>query len=291
MSDTRQAWKPWRANTRTAAARIWRRFCSEFFEREPARPSRERWVLKPPAPGPAVGVGAAVGERRQRRANPLDSRQVGLGEDVALAVGGLGQDDPPRVHDHRPSARVLPGGVGPVLVGGDHVQLVLDRPGPQQDLPVVAGGGEREGGRDGDQLGAPDGEDPVQLREAQVVADRQPQTRVPPGPRQHDLLTGKLELGLPVAPAPDFHVEHVELAVDGPDLPLGVDVKRGVGELLLALRALQQRPRHQLHAQLAGQPPGPPDGRAVERLGGRPQLLLGAHRGPLLGQHDQLGTG
>ena len=46
------------------------------------------------------------------------------------------------------------------------------------------------------------GEDPVQLGEAQVVADRQPQARACGGVGQHDLLAGELELGLAVDACP-----------------------------------------------------------------------------------------
>src|SRR5918992_991987 len=59
------------------------------------------------------------------------------------------------------------------LIRGDQERLVLDRACAQQDLPVIAAGGERERRWDGDRARPPDGEDPVELGEAQVVADRQ----------------------------------------------------------------------------------------------------------------------
>ncbi len=61
------------------------------------------------------------------------------------------------------------------LVGGDDEELVLDRPGAQQDLPVGAAGDRGEGGGDGDDAGAAQRQDPVQLGEAQVVTDGQPE--------------------------------------------------------------------------------------------------------------------
>ena len=60
------------------------------------------------------------------------------------------------------------------LVGGEDEGLVLDRPRPQQHLPVVAAAGQRERGGHGEQAGAAHGEDPVQLGEAEVVTDGQP---------------------------------------------------------------------------------------------------------------------
>ena len=63
------------------------------------------------------------------------------------------------------------------LVRGEDEGLVLDRPRPQQHLPVVAAGGDGEGRGHGDQTGAAQGEDPVELGEAQVVTDGQPDGR------------------------------------------------------------------------------------------------------------------
>jgi hypothetical protein len=117
-------------------------------------------------------------------------------------------------------------------------------------------------------------EDPVQLGEAQVVADRHTQLDAAGGVRQHDLLAGTLERGLPVDVAADLDVEHVDLAVDRLDLAVGADVHGGVGELLLAGEGLQERARDEVHAELGRGLPGPRDGRSVERLSRRAQLLL-----------------
>src|ERR1039458_1300166 len=58
--------------------------------------------------------------------------------------------------------------------------------------------------------------------------------------------------------------------------------------LLPPREALQERPGDEVHAQLGRRLPRPGDGLAVERFGRRAQLVLGAHRRPLLGEHDQL---
>ena len=81
------------------------------------------------------------------------------------------------------------------------------------DLPVVPPGALGEGGGDGDHAGAPQGEDPVELGEAEVVTDGQPDLRAV-GLAERDLVTGLLDLGLAVGDVADVHVEHVDLAVD-----------------------------------------------------------------------------
>ena len=51
------------------------------------------------------------------------------------------------------NARSIAGRMRAELVGGDHEALVLDRPGADQHLPVVARGRERERARHRDDLG------------------------------------------------------------------------------------------------------------------------------------------
>ena len=92
---------------------------------------------------------------------------------MALDVGGLGEDDPPGVDDHRAAAGLQARRVAPDLVGGDDEGLVLDRAGAQQDLPVVTGRGLGERRGDGEHARPVDREAAVQLGEAQVVADGQ----------------------------------------------------------------------------------------------------------------------
>ena len=113
---------------------------------------------------PAAPRGSAPGRRgrdRRRRSTPRRGRSPGR-----------------RPRGRRsPSARSESkcGGASPTWSGGEDEDRVLDRPGAQQHLPVVAAGGRGEGGGDGDQAGAADREDPVQLGEAQVVTDGQPE--------------------------------------------------------------------------------------------------------------------
>ena len=63
------------------------------------------------------------------------------------------------------------------LAGADDEDLVLDGPGPQQELPVGRAGGRGEGGRHGHHRGPEEGHDPVELGEAEVVAEGHPEHR------------------------------------------------------------------------------------------------------------------
>src|SRR4051812_42388862 len=93
MSLTRQVWKPWRAKTRTAASRIRRRFSAALAA------LRAVAIFTSP-----VDLGPAAGKRRQVDADPPQMLEVEVGDHVGLAVGRLGQDQPPRVDDHRAPA-------------------------------------------------------------------------------------------------------------------------------------------------------------------------------------------
>ena len=62
-------------------------------------------------------------------------------------VGRLGHHRSPRVDDHAAAEAAAARIVVADLSGGEHVALVLDGPGAQQHLPVVAPGVQHEGGR------------------------------------------------------------------------------------------------------------------------------------------------
>ncbi len=84
------------------------------------------------------------------------------------------------------------------LVGGNHKRLVLDRARPDERLPVVACGRQRERRGQRDHARAAHGEDAEQLGKAQVVADRQPSSTPSGGLAEHDLLARMLDVGLAV---------------------------------------------------------------------------------------------
>ncbi len=74
-------------------------------------------------------------------------------------------------------------------------------------------------------------------------------------------------LGLAVLHAADLDVEHVDLAVDRPELAVGADVHRRVRDALVALAALGDRAGDEVDAELARELARPRDRAAVERLG------------------------
>ena len=87
-------------------------------------------------------------ERRDPAPDAVERREVEIGHDRGLGVGGAREHEPPRVDDQRAPAGAVAGRMGADLVGRDHEALVLDRAGAQQHLPVVARGRERERRRD-----------------------------------------------------------------------------------------------------------------------------------------------
>ena len=66
--------------------------------------------------------------------------------------------------------------------------------------------------------GPPKREDSVELRETEVVADRQSQLDAAGALRRDDLAAGRLVLGLQVGDSVDGDIEHVDLAVNRADL-------------------------------------------------------------------------
>ena len=167
---------------------------------------------------PVVSI---VGRRRasagSRRRTSSQRREIEVGDDRRLAVGRAGQHEAPRVDDHRAPAGAQAAGMVSDLVGGDHEALVLDRPRPEQHLPVVARGRERERGRHGDHVArrAPPGSGtaPGSAGRSRCSARARCRREL----RDHDLVTGLLGVGLGVHGSVDLDVEQVDLAVDGAD--------------------------------------------------------------------------
>ena len=85
------------------------------------------------------------------------------------------------------------------LVGGDDEGLVLDRPGAQQDLPVVARGGEVNAAGTVITRAPRTASVAVELGEAQVVTDAQAQLDAAGVRRDDDLVAGLLGVRLAVA--------------------------------------------------------------------------------------------
>ena len=177
-------------------------------------------------------------------------------------------------------------GVLAELGGGDDERLVLDRPGAQENLPVRLAGHAREVRGHGDDPRALDRLDPVQLGEAQVVADGQPDRGAVGQLGDDDLVAGLLGVGLEVLALGDLDVEQVDLAVDGLQLTVGADVRGRVRVLVAALPALDERAGDQVDAQPAARPaPTRRWGATRRRRGARVVVVVAAHVRPL-GQHE-----
>src|SRR5262249_40879844 len=188
-----------------------------------------------------------VRERRQLRADVLEVRAVELGGNHGWLVRGLRDDQPPWIRDQRSPVRRLAGQRLADLRGGGDVALVLDRTRAHEDVPVVLTGRCREMRRNGYQLGSFERKDAIQLREADVVADGQPDAPVLDA---HDdgLVTGFLRLRLAVRDAADLDVEQVDLPVGRDDRSVCIEDDGCVRELLASFPTLRDRAAYERHA-------------------------------------------
>ncbi|MCY1176137.1 hypothetical protein D9M73_163980 [compost metagenome] len=139
---------------------------------------------------------------------------VAFGQQHGLALILLCQHTPPRVDDGgmpegfpRPRMRAA-------LGSREHITLGLDGPRTNQHIPMRRAGHRREGRRGGNQFRAGCAQFAVQLREAQVVTDRQAN---PPNRcvRHHDPTAISIVIGFTITAAIVGHVdvEQVQLVV------------------------------------------------------------------------------
>ena len=266
-----------------AASRIWRRLsaggalrhqASHLRELRPARrPRGGDWRARAGTRAPAP---ARRSRGRRRRSTPRPAavaRTTPQGSTIA----------------ERPKESKC-GGALPTWLGARTKSLVLDRPRPQQHLPVVAAGGSGEGGGDGEQAGAAQGEDPVELRESGGRSRRSARRSSSPTGAATISLARLLVLGLAVGDAAGVDVEHVDLAVDGEVLAVGADQDRGVEGLSPSSPRSEMLPASRWMPRSRAQP------RAALRLGPSSgsapatQLLAAGEQVPLLRQRDQLGA-
>src|SRR5262249_54553593 len=134
----------------------------------------------------------------------------------------------PGIDDHRVSEVDDAARAAADLVGGDEIYLVLDGAGAQQYFPVCRPGRKGKRRRHDDDLRSSQCELPVQLRKAEVVADRHADDSQLGGCAD-DGVTGAPRLRLPNRDvAGDVDVEQMQLAVAGDDLAVGVEEHAGV---------------------------------------------------------------
>src|SRR5207247_8165170 len=133
------------------------------------------------------------------------------------------------------------------------VEAVFYRPRAQEQVPMILARVEREVRGNGGEQRALEREDPVQLREAQVVADGEPDAPAL-GLRDNRLLAMLLGLGLAVREAADLDVEEVDLAIRSDEVALRIEDEASVRELLAALAPLGDRPSDERDAVRARPP-------------------------------------
>ncbi len=155
---------------------------------------------------------------------------------------------------------------------------------------MVLAGGRREGRRDGQDLGPGEHQPAVELREAQVVADRHPHGATDRAARDH-LVAGQRRRRLAVGDAADLDVEHVQLAVDGVDGSVGKDEQAGVVAARLPLDPLDDAAGEDRDPPVAGPAARRLDGGAVERLRARGHVRRVVDVVPLLGEDHQASAG
>ena len=134
-------------------------------------------------------------------------------------------------------------------------------------------------------------EDPVELREADVVTDGEADR--PPFRARHDgLRAGLLGLRLAIHVAPHLDVEEMDLAVHRDELAFGVEDAARVRELLTALAPFGDRAADERHAERLRPACHRAHGlAALERLRCGAIVVGAPDQVPLLGQDDDVGAG
>ena len=133
------------------------------------------------------------------RGNPIaigsHDSQVDLCHHHTLTVTSTAQHDAPRIDNHRSAETDEPRSVLPELIRSNHEQLVFNRSGTQQHLPMIRPGGGSKRRRQHHDLSLPIDHLPKQLGKTQVVAGRLSYHTERCG-SHHYLVAGLHEIGL-----------------------------------------------------------------------------------------------
>lgn len=108
---------------------------------------------------------AVVLEHRDLRPRRVACADVDVGDDHAGVFPRLAQDAAPRIDDEAVAIGLAAVLMPPALGGGEDEGAGLDRPGPQEDVPVRLAGLPGEGRWNGEHLRAGVGERAEELRE------------------------------------------------------------------------------------------------------------------------------
>ncbi|VTR68144.1 hypothetical protein DESC_690081 [Desulfosarcina cetonica] len=175
---------------------------------------------------------------------------------------------------------------GAELAGGANPAQVFHRPCPEQQFPVVATGLQGKGRRHEDDLRALLDQPAEQFRKAKIVTGAQAKSQVT-DLDGHRFVARRKGIGLLVdLAAGDFHIEEVNLAVLGDEVPIWIDDDRRVENALVG--SLQKTARVDINPMPDGFPAQSVDARPVHRLGVGRHGFLGADIVEILGKHDQL---
>ena len=180
------------------------------------------------------------------------------------------------------------------LCGSQNVGQIFDGACAQQYLPVRAAGGEGEGAGHQQQVGTRLRVRPVQLRKAQVVADRQAHAPRRSVAGRHGkanrLAAGRDHVRLVEMLAAIVEAKQVNLVVARDAFTLGRIHQRGVEHMVVTGRAQGQRAAHNPQPQLTRRGRQKLLNAAVSRLLAQRQLVgvALAHDAEILGQGRQL---
>ena len=212
-------------------------------------------------------------------------------DDCRMNAVGLRQHLAPGRDDKAVAVGLPPALVPAGLRRREHEAAVLDGARPHQHMPMRRAGRPREGRGNREEVGPGLGQRPVEMREAQVVADRDAE-RAPRQIGQHRHVARLIVLGLAVAlAARQVDVEHMDLVEARLDLAAGREQQRPVGDLA-AWQQHRHRPDVQPDAELAGKAAEMGDGRVpLLRPHRREQArALRLHQRRDLGRLHVLGT-
>ena len=103
--------------------------------------------------------------------------EIDLREAEPLSVPSVSEDEPPRIDNEAvPVTLSLPCSVmASPLTGSEHITLGLDRSSAEERMPVIFSGRRGERGGDEEELSALISERTVELWEAEVIADAEPE--------------------------------------------------------------------------------------------------------------------
>ena len=198
-----------------------------------------------------------MSQRRETAAHVLEPGEVELGERDAFAVGHRTQNRTPGIDDLRAAVGTARRPVLAPLRRSDHEALALDRARAQQDLPVITPRGNRERRGNEQHRRAEIDERAVELRKADVVADRQAE-RAARKLRDDDLASGRDVRRFAQHGAGKIDVEEVDLSIPREQLAVAVDHDRSIedpcvtGDPLGERAAREHDPvRHRAFAQKA----------------------------------------